>query len=139
MDVGAAPPGRPRRARRRASAAPALLLLLISSTAAAAAAAEPPPQQLCQPGLLKLDEPRGPPERSALPFCDQVRGCGALDAHTRTHAVDTLLRSDGSAPRPHASSARRRRIVHSSPALLKPPAHPALHTATRSSPEDAAS
>jgi hypothetical protein len=77
-----------RRRRRRQQPSPASALL---STRPAAALQVPPllpllllllapcqralaQEALCQPGLIKLEEPRGPPARVQLPFCKEF-GC----------------------------------------------------------------
>jgi hypothetical protein len=53
-------------------------MLCATEPSAAKVGEQPPAAPLCQQGAIRLDEPRGPPERASLPFCDQVRAPGAL-------------------------------------------------------------
>lgn len=68
---------RPLRCRAARNGASLPLLLLAAAALLAGARAEEAAAPVCQPGLLKLDEPRAPPERALLPFCEEVRACPA--------------------------------------------------------------
>ncbi|KAI8468730.1 MAG: hypothetical protein J3K34DRAFT_522732 [Monoraphidium minutum] len=63
---------------------------------------------VCQPGLIRLDEPLGPPERVSLPFCEEFRCscCNASHALTLARGFARVL-DDGEAAPPCKAALRR--------------------------------